>query len=258
MNIKKFLKDNKGCPLTVPAIKQLLVKFIELLSEKGVVKDEVSNIKELSKETLDELQVGDIVQKITGNQKHAYMVTYKGEGAGEGICLTYCDAGYMETVSYDRSGNDWVYNSTDVVTIPSDDEIKVLAKEAIEATSEGTIQDALGLDAQGNLVKGSISAGTKLYKHLLATGGGNTLELISTDGNNWSGTGSTLDLSKIISAVQLCQAKIGNTNYWVGILGITASTPNISLFVVDTSSSTISKLTFATYSSTITDTVTEL
>ena len=117
MDIKKFLKDNKGCPLTVPAIKQLLVKFIELMSKKGVVKDEVTDIKELSKETLDELQVGDIVQKVTGNKKHAYMVTYKGEGAGEGICLTYCAAGYMETVSYDRSGSNWVYNSTDVVEV---------------------------------------------------------------------------------------------------------------------------------------------
>ena len=51
MDIKKFLKDNKGCPLTVPAIKQLLVKFIELLSEKGeLTKEEaawVSQMKEL-------------------------------------------------------------------------------------------------------------------------------------------------------------------------------------------------------------------
>ena len=125
MDIKKFLKDNKGCPLTVPAIKQLLVKFIELLSKKGVVKDEVSNIREISKETLDELQVGDIVQKITGNQKHAYMVTYKGDGAGEGICLTYCAAGYMETVSYDRSGTDWVYNSTDVFSLTEEEMSKL-------------------------------------------------------------------------------------------------------------------------------------
>lgn len=125
MDIKKFLKDNKGCPLTVPAIKQLLVKFIELLSNKGVVKDEVSNIRELSKETLDELQVGDIVQKVTGNQKHAYMVTYKGEGTGEGICLTYCAAGYMETVSYDRDGTGWVYNSTDVFYLTEEEMAKL-------------------------------------------------------------------------------------------------------------------------------------
>lgn len=80
---------------------------------------EVSNIQNISKAILDELKPGDIVAKKTGNQKHTYVVSYKGDGAGEGICLTYCAAGYTETVSYDRSGNNWVYNSTDVVTIPT-------------------------------------------------------------------------------------------------------------------------------------------
>lgn len=36
MNIKKFLTDNKGCPLTTPAIKQLLVKFIEMLGDSDI------------------------------------------------------------------------------------------------------------------------------------------------------------------------------------------------------------------------------
>ena len=80
---------------------------------------EVSNIQNISKDILNELKVGDVVQKITGNQKHAYMVSYKGSGAGEGICLTYVAAGYMETVSYDRSGSNWVYNSTDVTEVGS-------------------------------------------------------------------------------------------------------------------------------------------
>lgn len=81
---------------------------------KGIT---VSNIKQLTNAQLNALQCGDRVIKVTGNQKHAYMVTYKGEGAGEGICMTYCDAGYMETVSYDRSGDGWVFNSVDVVNI---------------------------------------------------------------------------------------------------------------------------------------------
>ena len=113
--IGKFLKDNKGSFYSSLAVKQLLVKFIELMSEEAVVKAEVSDIKALSPEVLDSLEVGDVVQKITDNQKHCYIVSYKGEGSGEGICLTYCAAGYMETVSYDRSGSSWVYNSTDVV-----------------------------------------------------------------------------------------------------------------------------------------------
>lgn len=78
---------------------------------------EVSNINNISKDILDELKAGDVVVKITGKQKHTYTVSYKGEGAGEGICLTYVAAGYMETVSYDRSGSNWVYNSTDVVEV---------------------------------------------------------------------------------------------------------------------------------------------
>lgn len=83
------------------------------LVDSSLVKFDVSNITALTKEQLDSLQVGDVVQKITGNSKHCYIVSYKGTGAGTGICLTYCDASCIETVSYDRSGDNWVYNSTD-------------------------------------------------------------------------------------------------------------------------------------------------
>lgn len=82
-----------------------------------VAKLEVSDIKAMTKEQLDQLEAGDIVNKRTGNELHSYRVSYKGTGAGTGICLTYSDAGYIETVSYDRSGNNWVYNSTDVSAI---------------------------------------------------------------------------------------------------------------------------------------------
>lgn len=64
----------------------------------------------------NQIDVGDKVVKVTGKQKHLYFVTYKGEGEGEGICLSYNACGYGETVSYDRNGEDWVYNSTDVKT----------------------------------------------------------------------------------------------------------------------------------------------
>lgn len=77
---------------------------------------EVTDITAMTKEQLDALNVGDKVVKVTGKQKHLYFVTYKGEGEGEGICLSYNACGYGETVSYDRSGEDWVYNSTDVKT----------------------------------------------------------------------------------------------------------------------------------------------
>ena len=90
-----------------------LEQISKVLSPKSVT---VTNITELTNEQLDGLQAGDQVIKVTGNQKHLYLVNYKGEGAGEGICLTYDDATYCETVSYDRTESGWEYNSTDTRT----------------------------------------------------------------------------------------------------------------------------------------------
>lgn len=80
---------------------------------------EVEDITALTAEQLDALNVGDKVVKVTGAKKHLYLVTYKGEGAGEGICLSYFDAVNTETVSYDRTESGWAYNSTDKGAIPS-------------------------------------------------------------------------------------------------------------------------------------------
>lgn len=77
---------------------------------------EVGDITKLTNDQLDILKVGDKVVKVTGKQKHLYLVTYKGEGEGEGIVLTYNACGYGEAVAYDRSGTGWVYNSTDIKT----------------------------------------------------------------------------------------------------------------------------------------------
>lgn len=79
---------------------------------------EVEDITGLTSEQLDSLNAGDKVVKVTGKQKHAYIVSYKGEGAGEGLCLTYVDASTAETVSYDRTESGWAYNSTDKGSIP--------------------------------------------------------------------------------------------------------------------------------------------
>ena len=81
---------------------------------------EVADIKEIPGEILDQLNVGDKVAKITGKQKHLYVVSYKGDGVGEGICLTYVAAGLIETVSYDYTADGWAYNSTDKCTINVD------------------------------------------------------------------------------------------------------------------------------------------
>lgn len=70
---------------------------------------EVEDITDIDGAVLDALSCGDKVIKVTGKQKHAYIVSYKGEG----ICLTYADAAGTETVSYDYTESGWAYNSTD-------------------------------------------------------------------------------------------------------------------------------------------------
>ena len=82
---------------------------------------EVTDITALTGAQLDSLYVGDVVIKVTGKQKHLYRISYKGEGVGEGICLTYVAAGLIETVSYDLTVDGWVYNSTDKCTINVDE-----------------------------------------------------------------------------------------------------------------------------------------
>lgn len=76
---------------------------------------ETSNITGLTTEQCEALNVGDVVIKLTSNQKHTYTVSYK--EAGVGMCLTYVDASVSETVSYDYTDGNWVYNSTDVTEL---------------------------------------------------------------------------------------------------------------------------------------------
>ena len=83
---------------------------------KAIVGVEVEDITKIPGEVLDSLIVGGKVIKVTGKQRHLYLVSYKGEGVGEGICLSYNAAGYGETVSYDFTADGWVYNSTDIKT----------------------------------------------------------------------------------------------------------------------------------------------
>ena len=103
-------------PLLTTQPDAIVARLNELDVEKGsVVK--VDNINQMDSDVLTGLKCGDIVAKKTGNQYHAYVVSYKEEN--HGICMTYVDAGYMETVSYDWNDTTkkWVYNSTDVVEV---------------------------------------------------------------------------------------------------------------------------------------------
>lgn len=114
LDIKKFLFSVKEAVMSadIDSLKEEQLKEV-YNNLKSIGSVEVTDINNIDGETLDNLQCGDKVIKITGKQKHLYVVSYKGEGVGEGICLTYCDASLVETVSYDLTENGWVYNSTD-------------------------------------------------------------------------------------------------------------------------------------------------
>lgn len=114
-------------------------------------KVEVANITAIDGAILTDLKAGDIVVKQTGDQRHTYVVTYKEEN--KGICLSYFDAGYLETVSYDYVTNAWVYNSTDVVTVP-----------AVSGTNDGTNWTSLTIN---NDTYGIGGGGSQLYAHNL-------------------------------------------------------------------------------------------
>ena len=84
----------------------------------GIANDyniEVTDITALTTAQCEALQCGGVVIKVTGNQKHRYVVSYKEDKVG--MCLTYTDASLVETVSYDYTEGNWVYNSTDSTSL---------------------------------------------------------------------------------------------------------------------------------------------
>ena len=108
----------------------LLINGEPLSIDIGVINTD--NITALSTETIEGLKAGDIVLKHTGNQIHAYKVTYKEEH--QGICISYYNAGYSETVSYDYVDGAWVYNSTDTSRVKN-----YSAGNGISINDEGVI-----------------------------------------------------------------------------------------------------------------------
>lgn len=56
-----------------------------------------------------------------------------------------------------------------VDSIPTSEDIEEIAEEVVEDTlssvESGTIENVLGLDSEGKLVKGSVSGGKQLYEH---------------------------------------------------------------------------------------------
>ena len=131
---------------------------------------EVSDVKALSNSQIDLLRCGDYLVKKDASGEHAYKVSFKSD---TGMCLTYHDASVIETQSYDKVDGNWVYNSEDKTP-------NLLELQNVEDAPSGTIADALGLDSEGDLVKGTISGGTKLYKHTIIVTGNGKLSFISS------------------------------------------------------------------------------
>ena len=152
-----------------------LLAILESISNNGIAKITTTNIKTLSNEDIDSLKCGDIVAKVTGDQKHAYIVSYKEDG--QGICLTYIDATYVETISYDYTDGNWVYNSQDSTEIQRkltagsnitiEDGVISATDTTYTAGTNITIEDGV-ISASGGTVK-------KLYHHkvllVVSTGG---------------------------------------------------------------------------------------
>lgn len=61
--------------------------------------------------------------------------------------------------------------------------LKPSVKEQVEGAQSGTIVDALGLNEDGELVKGAIGGGTKLYKHTVSLDAYPTIKQFTLDGN---------------------------------------------------------------------------
>lgn len=92
-------------------------KLIQVLSNFALKENTptvitVTDITALTGDQLDALRNGDMVVKITGNQKHTYTVTYKDAVKGE-LLLTYVDWQNVEGVYYEKVEGVWTYIQTD-------------------------------------------------------------------------------------------------------------------------------------------------
>ena len=115
----------------------------------------VTNIKNIPSAIINKLDCGDIVLKKDSSGLHAYIVSFRN---ATGICLTYTDASCIETQSYDKVGQNWVYNSED----KTPNLLDTATKEDIEG---GTLENAKPIYFHGIDM---YSAGTtSLQSHIL-------------------------------------------------------------------------------------------
>lgn len=184
--------------------RRMVPEYLIKKLENGPVKLTTSgSIKDLTTKEINELKAGDIVLKTTGNQKHAYIVSYKEEG--QGICLTYTDASCVETVSFDYTDGEWVYNSTDVTDITSGAEYT--AGTGIEISE----QDVISIDTETVALKTDIPTVNHLYKHSFLDFG---LVVITNDNTTY--TGMNLALKTLLQADKMYPASAMATYTYSG------------------------------------------
>ena len=128
----------------------------------------VSDVKSLSNEVISQLKAGDIVVKHDNSGNHPYIVSFRGE---TGICLTYTDASCVETQSYDKVGQNWVYNSEDKTILPINGEYEGNLEINGNLTADEIVENMSGYSAElytvanysfENVYTGAVKTGNKL------------------------------------------------------------------------------------------------
>lgn len=155
-------------------VREDLIKKL-LNGDFSVKLKDITNIQSLTDEQINELKAGDIVLKKTEDQTHTYIVSYKEEN--HGICISYFNAGYSETVSYDYIDGHWVYNSTDIV----EEQAKLTAGDNIQingntiSATDTTYTAGDGISIEDGVISTSGSS-IELYNHNISiTYGGSTV-----------------------------------------------------------------------------------
>lgn len=116
------------------------IEYVERMSDKDIPEIiDVEDITAISSSILQNLKGGDIIRKVDSTGKHSYFCSFKKDGTG--LCLTYTDASVVETVSYDKSGSNWVYNSTDITELGGGGGGTQLYKHSVNITyMDGEVQ----------------------------------------------------------------------------------------------------------------------
>lgn len=78
-----------------------------------IIPQEVADVEALSNAQCQLLKPGHVVIKVTGNERHTYVVSYKDEVKGE-MSLTYTDHQNTEEVYYEVRNNVWTFVQKDI------------------------------------------------------------------------------------------------------------------------------------------------